>query len=89
MIGVLGAEPALQHLCSRAACVNQAAWALLWRNPAIHNADRTKTWLACDEHVDYLTDFLSSRSFPLEVISIETLMAREEGILQQQKGAGH
>jgi hypothetical protein len=31
-----------------------------------------KTWLACDEHVEYLRDFLASRSFPVRVEEYET-----------------
>jgi hypothetical protein len=38
-----------------------------WRNPKIHNADRVKVWLACDDHVDYLRDFLEARNFPVIV----------------------
>ncbi len=53
--------------CSRAGCRDTAAWAVLWRNPRIHTADRRKTWVACDEHVGYLRDFLAARDFPLEV----------------------
>lgn len=53
--------------CSRAGCRNGAAWRIDWRNPKIHDADRTKTWVACDEHRDYLREFLAARSFPVEV----------------------
>jgi hypothetical protein len=30
-----------------------------------------KTWLACDEHVDYLREFLASRSFPVRVSAFD------------------
>lgn len=40
---------------------------LLWRNPKIHTADRTKQWLACEDHRDSLSDFLARRDFPLRV----------------------
>jgi hypothetical protein len=53
--------------CSRAGCGADASWQILWRNPRIHTADRRKTWLACDEHVGYLREFLAARDFPLEV----------------------
>ena len=53
--------------CSRAGCRNPAAHRIVWRNPALHTADRRKVWLACDEHLDYLRGFLTARSFPLEV----------------------
>ncbi|MGI6877544.1 hypothetical protein [Microbacterium sp. gxy059] len=54
--------------CSRAECRADAAWSVVWRNPKIHAADRRKVWLACDEHVDYLRDFIASRGFPLAVV---------------------
>lgn len=65
MIG-LGA-PLEQTSCSRAGCRESASWRLDWRNPRIHAADRVKTWLACDEHIDYLREFLAARDFPLTV----------------------
>lgn len=40
---------------------------VVWRNPRIHAADRRKVWLACDEHVDYLHDYLADRQFPVAV----------------------
>ena len=45
-------------------------WAVQWRNPRIHAADRRKTWLACDAHVDFLRDYLGSRSFPVHVLPL-------------------
>lgn len=51
--------------CSRAGCRAAARWRIDWRNPRIHTADRIKTWVACDTHVDYLRDFLAARSFPV------------------------
>ncbi|WP_157002844.1 hypothetical protein [Agromyces laixinhei] len=66
MIGGLGASP--DHgVCSRAECRAPASWRIDWRNPRIHTGDRGKTWLACDEHVDYLRGFLEARSFPVAV----------------------
>lgn len=53
--------------CSRAGCRSTAAWRIDWRNPRIHSEERRKTWVACDEHVDYLREFLAARDFPLEV----------------------
>ncbi|MCG7417900.1 MULTISPECIES: hypothetical protein [Microbacterium] len=57
--------------CSRAGCRAQAAWAIRWRNPRIHAVDRRKTWVACDEHVGYLRDFLRARDFPVTVTALE------------------
>ncbi len=53
--------------CSRAGCRSTAAWRIDWRNPRIHAEDRRKTWVACDEHVGYLRDFLAARDFPISV----------------------
>lgn len=73
---MLGGSPASQHECSRAGCTGEAGWALLWRNPKIHSDDRRKTWLACDEHLDYLRDFLEARSFPLETVRVSELPSK-------------
>ncbi|MDR2254723.1 MAG: hypothetical protein LBE25_01760 [Arthrobacter sp.] len=53
--------------CSRKACTAPAAWALLWNNPKIHAPERRKTWLACDEHRAWLSDYLETRGFLREV----------------------
>ena len=53
--------------CSARGCRAGAVWALRWNNPKLHTPDRRKTWLACDEHRESLTDFLSARSFLREV----------------------
>jgi hypothetical protein len=58
--------------CSRAWCRAPATWRVDWRNPRIHTADRRKTWVACDEHRDYLRDFLATRDFPVEVAPLTT-----------------
>jgi hypothetical protein len=49
--------------CSRAGCIQLATHKLQWRNPKIHNEDRVKTWLACDEHRAFLIDYLETRGF--------------------------
>ena len=53
--------------CSRAGCTNNATGELIWANPKIHTGDRTKTWLYCDDHLEFLKGYLSDRSFLLEV----------------------
>jgi hypothetical protein len=65
MIG-LGEDPSIPQ-CSRAGCDKPATRAVNWRNPKIHTADRVKVWLACDEHADYLRDFVAARGFPVIV----------------------
>ena len=59
--------PDTDFRCSAKGCPRPAVFALLWRNPRIHTADRTKQWLACEEHRDTLGDFLTRRDFPLRV----------------------
>jgi hypothetical protein len=53
--------------CSRAGCRSPATHQVVWRNPRIHAADREKIWLACDEHVGFLSDYLRARDFPVTV----------------------
>ncbi|MBV2366168.1 hypothetical protein KUM37_22955 [Streptomonospora sp. NEAU-YY374] len=55
-------------MCSRRGCRAPATWVLVWNNPRIHTVDRRKTWVACDEHRDYLADFLGVRGFLLETV---------------------
>lgn len=69
LLDALGGGPAIP-VCSRAGCSADAVWRIDWRNPRIHDETRRKTWLACDEHVDYLRDFLGAREFPLEVLPL-------------------
>jgi len=57
--------------CSRAGCRAAAHWRIDWRNPRIHAADRRKTWVACDEHRDFLRDFLAARDFPVTVAPLD------------------
>lgn len=57
--------------CSRAGCRQTASWKVNWRNPRIHSTDRVKVWVACDEHVEFLHDYLASRGFPVVVCGID------------------
>jgi hypothetical protein len=50
-------------ICSAKGCREAATVALRWNNPKLHEPDRRKTWLACDEHENSLADFLAARSF--------------------------
>lgn len=60
-------EPHSEPTCSRAGCRAVARWRIDWRNPRIHTADRVKSWVACDDHRDYLRDYLAARDFPVSV----------------------
>lgn len=57
--GALAPEP---PKCSRRGCRADATMQLLWNNPKIHTVERRKIWLACDDHVGWLEDYLQSRS---------------------------
>lgn len=59
-------EPPCDPMCSSRRCVAPAVWALKWNNPRLHEPERRKTWLACDEHREHLTSFLSMRGFMRE-----------------------
>lgn len=77
MIRLPGESPAHALACSRAGCDAEAVWAIRWRNPKIHAADRRKHWLACEAHRDYLVEFLRARSFPVEVLEASELDVAE------------
>jgi hypothetical protein len=62
------AEPAL--ICSAKGCRASASWALRWNNPKLHEPQRRKTWLACDDHRSRLASFLEARGFLREVESL-------------------
>jgi hypothetical protein len=55
-------------VCSAKGCTTPAVHALLWNNPKIHTPERRKVWLACEEHLASLSDFLGSRGFLEEVV---------------------
>ncbi|GGQ15459.1 hypothetical protein BKA00_002111 [Actinomadura coerulea] len=56
--------------CSAKGCRADAVWALRWNNPKIHTPDRRKVWLACDEHRESLSAFLSRRDFLKDVVPV-------------------
>jgi hypothetical protein len=57
-------------VCSARGCRNSATWALRWNNPKLHLPERRKIWLACDEHREHLSAFLSARGFLREVTPV-------------------
>lgn len=61
------------RVCSARGCRAEATYALKWRNPAIHTADRVKIWLACEEHGGTLHEFLAGRGFPVEAVHVAEL----------------
>lgn len=56
-------------ICSAKGCRAGAGWVLVWNNPKLHTPDRRKTWLACDEHREHLSQFLGVRGFLKEVVA--------------------
>jgi hypothetical protein len=50
-------------ICSAKGCRRPATTALDWNNPKLHEPDRRKTWLACDDHTESLSAFLAARNF--------------------------
>ncbi len=59
----------MPDVCSAKSCSATASWALLWNNPKLHTPERRKTWLACDDHRESLSDFLGARAFLKEVVA--------------------
>ncbi len=56
-----------EPICSAKRCKQPAAWRLLWNNPSLHTPGRLKTWLACDDHREHLSQFLGARRFLRDV----------------------
>ncbi len=62
-------------VCSSKGCRQTAVWALRWNNPRLHDPDRRKTWLACEDHRQHLEHFLGARSFLRETVAVADLPA--------------
>ena len=61
-------EPAEElPTCSARGCRRPASFDLRWNNPKIHTLERRKHWLACGDHRETLSAFLSARGFLREV----------------------
>ncbi len=67
MSGLEPPIPSDEPICSRAGCRAPATHRVVWRNPRIHAADREKVWLACAAHRGFLSEYLSTRGFPVAV----------------------
>jgi hypothetical protein len=57
-------------ICSAKGCRAPAGWVLAWNNPKIHQPERRKTWLACEEHRAHLSEFLGVRGFLKDVVPL-------------------
>ncbi|MFF3321600.1 hypothetical protein [Streptomyces sp. NPDC002889] len=58
-------------ICSAKGCRAAAVWVLAWNNPKLHTPERRKTWLACEEHREYLSQFLGVRGFLKDVVTFK------------------
>lgn len=66
-------EPPGDPVCSARRCREHAVWALRWNNPRLHTPERRKTWVACEEHRQHLTEFLELRGFLRSTVPLEAL----------------
>jgi hypothetical protein len=66
-LGGEGPTDAGGPVCSAKGCRATAVWALRWNNPKLHDPERRKTWLACEEHRASLSEFLGVRGFLRDV----------------------
>ncbi|SED67148.1 hypothetical protein SAMN05428939_5851 [Streptomyces sp. TLI_105] len=57
-------------ICSAKGCRADAVWVLAWNNPKLHAPERRKTWLACEEHREHLSQFLGVRGFLKDVVPL-------------------
>ncbi|GAA1239261.1 hypothetical protein GCM10009665_32220 [Kitasatospora nipponensis] len=69
--GGTGADgPAGPPTCSAKGCRSAAVWVLAWNNPKLHTPERRKTWLACADHRESLSQFLGVRGFLKDVVAL-------------------
>jgi hypothetical protein len=66
-------------ICSAKGCRADAVWVLAWNNPKIHQPERRKTWLACTDHREHLSRFLSVRGFLKDVVALREWEERGAG----------
>ncbi|HZG04141.1 MAG TPA: hypothetical protein VE546_11300 [Streptomyces sp.] len=66
-------------ICSAKGCREAAVWVLAWNNPKLHTPERRKTWLACEAHREYLSQFLGVRGFLKDVVPLAEWEDRGEG----------
>jgi hypothetical protein len=64
-------------ICSAKGCRAAAVWVLAWNNPKLHTPERRKTWLACEEHREHLSQFLGVRGFLKDVVTLAAWESRE------------
>ena len=60
-----------EQICSARGCSATAVADVRWNNPKIHPPERRKHWLACAEHTESLSAYLSARGMLREVVPAE------------------
>ena len=74
----------IEHaVCSTRECENPAKFLIEWSNPKIHTG-RTKKWLACPDHRQFLIDYLRYRNFPYEVSDFPVCPAPSDSPAREQ-----
>ncbi|WP_313896054.1 hypothetical protein [Streptomyces sp. YIM 98790] len=74
-----------QVICSARGCRADALWVLAWNNPKLHTPERRKTWVACEEHREHLSQFLGMRGFLKDVVPLDEWRAAHPGEEEQQR----
>ncbi len=74
LLGAMSDE--MPPTCSAKGCRAAAVWVLAWNNPKLHTPERRKTWLACEEHREHLSQFLGVRGFLKDVVALTEWEAR-------------
>lgn len=59
--------------CSAKGCRDNAVYGIRWNNPKLHEPQRRKVWLACEEHRANLEDFLRMRGFFIDCVPVNGL----------------
>lgn len=72
--------------CSASRCAATPAWRVNWRNPRLHDVDRVKVWLACDDHRASLRDYLATRGFPVVVTGRDEVLTRVPDPVDAREG---
>ncbi|MFC9020704.1 hypothetical protein ACFTZG_31940 [Streptomyces albidoflavus] len=75
-----GPRPPAAVFCSARGCRPAAVWVLAWNNPKLHTPERRKTWLACEEHREHLSQFLGVRGFLKDVVPLADWEAPDQGV---------
>ncbi|MBB0246825.1 hypothetical protein FNQ90_22565, partial [Streptomyces alkaliphilus] len=69
-------------------CRAPATLVLAWNNPKLHTPERRKTWVACEEHREHLSNFLGMRGFLRETVSLSEWRRKEAEPPEGSGGTG-